>query len=129
MASDLALAARQDPKAKLVWIFVGAVLLPSAALSVVSFNSIPKQAEATKITLRKRADRVLMYVEEDLERLAQGEAQEAARLVGWETLVEGRPEAVKAALRPSGMGDAFDTLKLEASSHISKMARPHDDRK
>jgi signal transduction histidine kinase len=112
-----------------VSIFVGAVLLPSVALSVFSFYSIPKLAEATQITLRKRADRVLSYVEEDLERSAQSQALSAAKVVGPERLLEGRTELMRAALAPHGLGSAFDMLRLEASSPIGKLTNLLDDRK
>lgn len=116
-------SAPQDPKGRLVSIFVGAVLLPSVALSVLSFHAIPKQAEATRITLLKRADRVLYYIEEDLERTARSKALEAAKAVGAERLLEGRREAIRAALRDAGMGeDAFDTLRLEPSSPLSRIS-------
>jgi signal transduction histidine kinase len=129
MAASAAFAAPPDPKARLVSIFVGAVLLPSIALSVVSFNSIPKLAEATQITLRKRAERVLFYIEEDLERAARAQALEAAKIVGPERLLEGRVDVIRAALAPTGMAAAFEMLRLEASSPIGNVARVLDDRK
>jgi signal transduction histidine kinase len=110
-----------DAKTGLVWIFIGAVLLPSVALSVFSFYSIPKLAEATQITLRKRADRVLAYIEEDLERRAQGEALHAAKIVGADRLLEGRPAVIRAALGPAGLAAAFDSLRLEASSRMANL--------
>jgi signal transduction histidine kinase len=108
--------APHDPKGRLVSIFVGAVLLPSVALSVVSFHAVPRQAEATKIMLMKRAERVLYYIEEDLERTARAKALEAARVVGAERLLDGRAEVAASALREAGMAEPiFETLRLEPS--------------
>jgi signal transduction histidine kinase len=125
------LAASSDSKGRLVSIFVGAVLLPSVALSVVSFLAVPRQAEATKITLLKRADRVLYYIEEDLERTARTKALEAARVIGPERLLDGRPEVIRAALHEGGMAEIqFETLRLEASAssaHLSA-ALSHESR-
>ena len=116
-------SAPHDPKGRLVSIFVGAVLLPSVALSVVSFHAVPRQAEATKIMLMKRAERVLYYIEEDLERTARARALEAARVVGAERLLDGRAEVVGAALREAGMGEpVFETLRLEPSSPVSGLS-------
>jgi signal transduction histidine kinase len=116
-------SAPQDAKGRLVLIFVGAVLLPSVALSYVSFQAIPRQAEAMKLLLMKGADRALFYVEEDLERKARGTVLEAARIVGPERLLDGRPEVIQAALRDAGLGaDTFETLRLEGSSPVSKLS-------
>ena len=49
------LAAAPDSRGRIVSIFVGAVLLPSIALSVVSFNAVPKQAENLKLSLLRQA--------------------------------------------------------------------------
>jgi len=115
-------SAAHDPKGKLVSIFVGAVLLPSTALSVVSFHAIPRQAEATQITLTKRAERVLYYVEEDLERTARSRALEAARAIGPERLLEGRQELIQVALVKAGLPEnMFDSLRLEGSSPMSRL--------
>jgi signal transduction histidine kinase len=118
-----------DPKGRLVSIFVGAVLLPSVALSALSFFAVPKQAEATKIALLKRAEWVLYYVEEDLERTARSKALEAARAVGSERLLEGRAAAIRAALEASGLQATFEELHLEASAPLDGMrseSHPHD---
>jgi signal transduction histidine kinase len=125
----MASGASGDSKGRLVSIFVGAVLLPSVALSVFSFNTIPQLAEASQNTLRKRADRVLAYVEEDLERMARGRALEAARAVGPERLLDGSSEHIHAALVPAGFGNAFESLRLEASSPIGKIGKALDERK
>ena len=105
-----------DPKGRLVSIFAGAVLLPSVALSVLSFYAVPKQAEAMKITMYKQAERALVYIEKDLDNAARAKALEAARVVGTDLLLEGRSEAIQAALGAAGMGDVFEKLVLEASS-------------
>jgi signal transduction histidine kinase len=124
-------SAPQDPKGRLVSIFVGAVLLPSVALSVVSFHAIPKQAEATKIQLYKRAEKVLYYIEEDLKRAARARALDAARVVGAERLLQGHADAIQAALRKGGFeADTFETLRLEGHSPVAKLSealvRDHD---
>ncbi len=116
-------SAPQDSKGRLILIFVGAVLIPSVALSVVSFHSIPRQAEAMKMRLLKQAERMLYYAEEDLERRARARVLEAARVVGAERLLDGRPEVVRPALREAGLPeDAFETLRLEAWSQVSKLS-------
>ncbi|HET7292043.1 MAG TPA: HAMP domain-containing sensor histidine kinase [Vicinamibacteria bacterium] len=111
-----------DPRNRLIALFVGAVLLPSIALSVVSFNSIPKHADALKATLYKQAEKVLYYVEKDLQMKAQAWALEAARTVGTEKLLIGDPKEIRAALKGSGMGSVFDVLRLEASWPVAGLA-------
>src|SRR4030042_4085293 len=76
------LAGVSDSRGRIVWIFVGAVLLPSIALSVLSFNAVPKQAENLKISLLKQAEQLLYYAEQDLEQSTRKRALEAARAVG-----------------------------------------------
>src|SRR5262249_4195747 len=116
-------SAPQDAKGRLVLIFVGAVLLPSVALSYLSFQAIPRQAEAMKLLSLKAADRLLFYVEEDLERKARILALEAARIVGPERLLDGRREVIQAALLNAGIPpDTFDALRLEGSSPLSKLS-------
>jgi len=111
------LAAPTDSRGRVVSIFVGAVLLPSIALSVLSFNAVPKHAENLKISLRRQAQKVLSYVEQDLETAARARALEAARVVGPDLLLEGRPRVIRAALRDAGMEELkFDSLRLEAWS-------------
>ncbi|HEX9202426.1 MAG TPA: HAMP domain-containing sensor histidine kinase, partial [Vicinamibacteria bacterium] len=96
---------------------VGAVLLPSVALSVLSFHAVPKYAENLKIGLYKDAEKMLGYVEKDLEMTARKRALQAARAVGTERLLEGRPQVIRAALDGAGLQDTrFDTLRLEAWS-------------
>jgi signal transduction histidine kinase len=109
-------SAPSEPKGRLISIFAGAVLLPSVALSVLSFYAVPKQAEAMKIQMYKQAERALMYIERDLDNAARATALEAARSVGTELLLEGRSDAIQAALAQVGMDGVFETLILEASS-------------
>jgi signal transduction histidine kinase len=111
------LAAVSDSRGRIVSIFVGAVLLPSLALSVLSFNAIPKHAENLKMSLLRQAEQLLYYVEQDLEGAARRRALKAARAVGPERLLEGRPRQIRAALREAGLGEMqFDLLRLEAWS-------------
>ena len=98
-------------------IFVGAVLLPSIALSVLSFNAVPKQAENLKLSLLRQAEQLLYYVEEDLEQATRRRALEAARAVDPELLLEGRPEPIRRALAEAGLAHvSFESLRLEAWS-------------
>jgi signal transduction histidine kinase len=111
------LAAPTDSRGRVVSIFVGAVLLPSIALSVLSFNAVPKHAENLKISLLRQAEKMLKFVEQDLETTARARALEAARAVGPDRLLEGRPKVIQAALRDAGMEELrFDSLRLEAWS-------------
>ena len=124
-AIESRLASPADSRGRIVAIFVGAVLLPSIALSVLSFNAIPKHAENLKISLKRQADKVLYYVEQDLETAARARALEAARAVGMEPLLEGRPRVIRAALRKAGLSEmVFDTLRLEAWSPAHGADRP-----
>jgi signal transduction histidine kinase len=112
------LHAVSDSRGRIVSIFVGAVLLPSIALSVMSFNAVPKQAENLKLSLLRQAEQLLYYVEEDLEQATRRRALEAARAVDMMVLLEGRPQAVREALAKAGMAQvSFDSLRLEAWSH------------
>jgi signal transduction histidine kinase len=111
------LAAVSDARGRIVAIFVGAVLLPSMALSVLSFNAVPKHAENLKISLLRQANQLLYYAEQDLEQSTRKTALEAARAVGPERLLDGRPQEIQKALAEAGMGDVqFDSLRLEAWS-------------
>jgi signal transduction histidine kinase len=111
------LAAVSDSRGRIVSIFVGAVLLPSIALSVLSFNAVPKQAENLKLSLLRQAEQLLYFVEEDLEQATRRRALEAARAVDPELLLEGRPEAVRRALSEAGLAHmSFESLRLEAWS-------------
>ena len=116
--------AAPDSRGRIVSIFVGAVLLPSVALSVLSFNAVPKQAENLKLSLLRQAEQLLYYVEEDLEQATRRKALEAARAVDTEVLLEGRPEAVRRALAEAGLAQiGFESLRLEAWSRTG--ARPN----
>jgi signal transduction histidine kinase len=111
------LAAVSDTRGRVVSIFVGAVLLPSIALSVLSFNAVPKHAENLKISLLRQAEQLLYYAEQDLEQATRKRALEAARAVGPERLLEGRAREIEAALAEAGLADVrFDVLRLEAWS-------------
>src|SRR3990172_9912817 len=92
-------AAPSDARGRVVVILAGAVLLPSIALSFLSFNAVPKRAETLKINLRRQAEKVLYYVEKDLETTARARALEAARAVGTEALLEGRAGGGRGGLR------------------------------
>src|SRR5258707_12484486 len=89
------LSAPTDPRGRLISIFVGAVLLPSIALSVLSFHDVPRYAETLRIGLLKQADKVLYYTEKDLEMSARALALEAARAAGPGPLLEGRAGGVR----------------------------------
>jgi signal transduction histidine kinase len=111
------LAGVSDSRGRIISIFIGAVLLPSVALSVVSFNAVPKQREYLKMSLLQQADQLLFYVEQNLESSTRRRALEAARAVGPERMLEGRPAEIRAALREAGMGGVkFETFRLEAWS-------------
>src|SRR6266508_3210482 len=100
-----------DAKGRIISIFVGAVLLPSLALSYVSIALVPKLANQTRMSEVKRAERALYYVEKDLQHAAEKKALEAAQVVGTDRLLDGRPTVIRAALRETGMGqDVFESL-------------------
>jgi signal transduction histidine kinase len=118
------LAAVSDTRGRIVAIFVGAVLLPSIALSVLSFNAVPKHAENLKISLLKQSEQLLSFVEQDLETATRRKALEAARAVGPELMLEGRPAEVEAALAAAGLGELqFNSLRLEAWSNTRAAGR------
>ena len=106
-----------EAKGRLVSIFVGAVLLPSLALSYVATDFVHKLASARMEIETKNATGILYYIEKELAQTAQSRALEAARAVDPEVLLESRPAAIDAALRKRGIpGGMFDTLRLETSS-------------
>jgi len=125
------LAAVSDSRGRIVSIFLGAVLLPSIALSVLSFNAVPKHAENLKISLLRQAEQLLYYTEQDLEKAARARAVKAARAVGPDLLLEGRSSRIREALQRAGLGAMeFDSLRLEAwsSSRVgADGAARHDD--
>jgi signal transduction histidine kinase len=106
-----------DPKGRLISIFVGAVLLPSLALSFLATDFVEGAAQKQEVTEIKRLERILYYIEKELTQTAQNKALEAARLLGPEALLDGRPEVIRTALVDEGMGDhVFESLHLEGSS-------------
>lgn len=108
-----------DPKARLIAIFLFAVLLPSAALSAVAYYSVPRQAESMRIRLVRQAERVLWYVGRDLETAARTAALEAARSVGPQLLLEARPERIREALTTAGRDpEIFESLRLEGATPL-----------
>ena len=111
-------AHHHDAKGRIIAIFVGAVLLPSLALSYVSIALVPKLATQTRMSEIKRAERALYYIEKDLQHAAEKKALEAAQVVGTDRLLDGRHEVIQAALRDAGMDhDVFETLHLEATAY------------
>jgi len=117
------LTAPDDPKAKLISIFVGAVLLPSLALSYVSLNFVKKLAENDKVSKMKRAESALYYIDDGLGKSARLRALEAAQVVGLDRLLDGRPSIVQPALVEAGLGDSmFEALRLEGSSPRSELS-------
>ena len=110
-------SAPDEPKGRLISIFVGAVLLPSLALSYVAMDFVHKLASAQKATKIKNATGILYYIEKELAHTAQNKALEAAQALDPEVLLEGRPAVIDAALRKQGVGaGVFATLRLETSS-------------
>ncbi len=125
-------ALTSDPRGRIISIFVGAVLLPSIALSFLSFHAVPELSENTKLSLIRNAERALYWVEKDLETKARAKALAAARAIGPEAVVDGRPEVVGKALLQAGLpDDMFETLRLEGSSPLGKiqaaLSGNHDD--
>src|SRR5688572_10926895 len=121
--------APHDPKGRLISIFVGAVLLPSLALSYVSIEFVPQLARANRDMGVKRAENTLADVEKDLVRAVRARALEAAQAVGTDRLLDGRESVIAAALREAGIDDAlFQTLHLEgASSPRRRAAREREN--
>ncbi len=110
-------SAPSDPKGRLISIFVGAVLLPSIALSYVSLDFVPALAMSRLQHEVKRVERSLYFLDRDLEQFAQARALDAARAVGADTMLEARGWAINEALQKAGMNPgAFETLRLEAGS-------------
>src|SRR3990172_5597080 len=110
-------SAPDDGRGRLVSIFVGAVLLPSIALSYVSVRFARELTETRIHTDRRRAEKTLHYIERDLVQSAHAKALEAARAVGTEALLDGRQAAVRQALAESGLDESmFEALHLEAPS-------------
>src|SRR5688572_18217228 len=115
--------APHDPKGRLISIFVGAVLLPSLALSYVSIEFVPQLARANRDMGVKRAENTLADVEKDLVRAVKARALEAAQAVGTDRLLDGRETVIAKALREAGIDDAlFETLHLEGASSPRRRA-------
>jgi signal transduction histidine kinase len=111
------LAAVPDSRGRIVSIFVGAVLLPSVALSVLSFNAIPKHVESLKLNLMRGGEQLLYYAEQDLEKSARAKALEAARARGPARQLEGRPREIQAARGAAGLEELrIESQRLEAGS-------------
>src|SRR5262245_16255331 len=111
-----------DPRGRIISIFVGAVLLPSIALSFLSFQAVPKVSESTALAMVKNAERALYWVERDLESKARAQALAAARAIGPEALVDGRHDVVGKAMARAGLPeDMFETLRLEGASPRGKV--------
>ena len=128
--------APDDGKSRLISICVGAVLLPSLALSCVSVR-FARELTGTRLhTDHRRAETTLYYIERDLVQGAHAKALEAARAVGTETLLDGRLQAVRQALAGSGLDESmFEALHLEAPSirisgkaPVGRDERPEDVR-
>jgi len=110
-------SATHDAKGRLISIFVGAVLLPSLALSYVTFDFVPQLAKGRKGEQFKQAEKVLYYIEKELAHTAREKALKAARAVGTERLIDGRPEVIREGLREAGFDPgAFVELYLEGKS-------------
>ncbi len=121
--------ALHDPKGRLISIFVGAVLLPSLALSYVSIEFVPQLAKANKEMGFKRAANTLADIEKDLAHAAQARALEAAQAVGWERLLDGRGHVIALALESAGLdAHIFDTLHLEGASSPRRHWTPEANR-
>jgi signal transduction histidine kinase len=125
MADPLSrLQAPSDPKGRVVSMFVGAVLLPSVALSVFSFDAVSQFAENMKITMKKNMETHLFYIEKNLEMMARTRALTAAQAVGPDTLLEGHSSAIRRALVEKGIGDGvFEMIRLEASFPVVSAPR------
>ena len=116
-------SAPEDGKGRLISIFVGAVLLPSLALSYVSIDFVPELAKGRQAFRYKQAERTLYYVEKDLAQSAQTQAVEAARALGADRLLDGRVETIAPALKEAGLDwDMFTRLRLEGSSPGRRIA-------
>jgi signal transduction histidine kinase len=112
----LEVSAPPDGKGRLISIFVGAVLLPSLALSYVAIDFVPEMAKGREVLRQRDAERTLYLIEKDLGQNAQAQALEAARAVGAERLLDGRLEAIVPALKEAGLEwDMFTSLRLEGS--------------
>jgi signal transduction histidine kinase len=116
-------SAPHDPRGRLISIFVGAVLLPSLALSYVSIEFVPQLAKANRDMGVKRAENTLADIEKDMTRAAHTRALAVAQAVGMNRLLDGRPDVIAGGLREIGMDEeAFATLRLEGASSLRPFA-------
>ncbi len=104
-------------KRRLLVLLALAVFIPSAALSFVTLNSVPKQAEAQKAARLREAEKILQYHERDLEQLAQDKAVAAAKAIGVEALLDADAHVIRQALGAAGWDpDTFESIRIEAAS-------------
>ena len=116
-------SAPEDPKGRLIAIFVGAVLLPSLALSYVAIDFVQKKARADKEERLAQAGKSLYQIEKDLQSAALAKARESARSLNFERLLEGRPEVINTLLGEAGVGeDMFESFHLEAATVLPARA-------
>jgi signal transduction histidine kinase len=116
-------SAPEDPKGRLIAIFVGAVLLPSLALSYVAIDFVHKKARTDKSQRLQQAETHLDYIESGLQNAAAAKAREAARALGFERLLEGRPDVINALLAEAGVGEnMFESIHLEAATVLDRRA-------
>jgi signal transduction histidine kinase len=110
------LFASRDARGGLILLLAGVVLLPSLALSVLSFRFITRLAAAERLNLLHDADGRRWYLEQQLGQALRLQALEAARLVGPRVLASGPPERIHDQLSQFGVDAWFDTLHLDVSS-------------
>jgi signal transduction histidine kinase len=110
------LFASRDARGGLILLLAGVVLLPSLALSVLSFRFITRLAAAERLNLLHEADGRRWYLEQQLGQALRLQALEAARLVGPKLLASGQPERVREQLSQFGIDEWFETLHLDVSS-------------
>jgi signal transduction histidine kinase len=114
---SLQVAVPSEGKGRIVSIFVGAVLLPSLALSYVSIQYLPELATNRKVLGKEQARKTLLYIEKDLAQTAQMRALEAARTLGTDRVLDGRLETIGPALREAGLDPGmFTSIHLEGAS-------------
>src|SRR5690348_2102797 len=94
----------------------GVVLLPSLALSVLSFRLITRLSAAERLNLMHDADGRRWYLEQQLGQALRLQALEAARLVGPKLLASTEPDKIRERLARYHIDGWFDTLHLDVSS-------------
>jgi signal transduction histidine kinase len=110
------LFASRDARGGLILLLAGVVLLPSLALSVLSFRLITRLSAAERLNLMHDADGRRWYLEQQLGQALRLQALEAARLVGPKLLAMSEPTQIRERLTRYGMDEWFDTLHLDVSS-------------